>query len=84
MVRTKGGQSSKTIKKLAKLFAKKRTANKAVYKKNSPSTKKSAKKSPRLTASRARQGSGKVKPVQRHVVIRQPKAEPPAPELIKG
>ncbi len=84
MVRIKGGQSSKTIKKLAKLFAKKRTANKAVYKKNSPSTKKSAKKSTRPIASRARQGSGKVKPVQRNVVIRQPKAEPPAPELIKG
>jgi len=83
MVRTKGGSSSKTIKKLANLFAKKRTANKAVYKKNSPSTKKSAKKSSR-PASRARQGSGKGKFVQKSVIVRQPKADPPAPELIKN
>jgi len=77
MVLKKGSSGSKTIKKLAKFLAKKRTANKAVYKKTSLSTKKSAKKNTRT-------GSGKRVVVKKIQPIRQPKAEPPAPELIKN
>ena len=78
MARPKGASASKTIKKLAKFLAKKKTANKAVHKKTSPSTKKSAKKT-------TRPGSGKSKTIKKKpIVVRQPKAEPPAMELIKG
>ncbi|KKR08032.1 MAG: RNA polymerase sigma factor [Parcubacteria group bacterium GW2011_GWC2_39_14] len=78
MARTKGATASKTIKKLAKFLAKKRTANKAVYKKTSSGTKKSAKKP-------TRQSSGKrpTTKIKKVPLVRQPKAEPPVPELIK-